>query len=69
MANKFRTPYTFKEGKKDITQVDRSERSLTEPDMNLTVREILTRFTTGNLPDIQHPPKLARMKLLRIIYI
>ena len=62
MANKFRTPYTFKEGKKDITQVDRSERSLTEPDMNLTVREILTRFTTGNLPDIQHPSQIGTLR-------
>lgn len=45
---KFRTPYNYEEeqGKKF------PKPTLTEPDLNLTVREILTKFTHGGLPHI-----------------
>jgi len=54
MDKRIRTFMNFKAKPEDITKIDKTKKSKTEPDLNLTVREILTRFTSGNLPDIQH---------------
>lgn len=59
VAKYIRTPYNYKHSSSDIELVNKANKSLTEPDMNLTVREILTRFTTGNLPAISHNPQFA----------
>lgn len=56
VAKYIRTPYNYKHLSTDHENIDRTKHSLTQPDMNLTVRELLTRFTTGNLPDISKTP-------------
>lgn len=56
VAKYIRTPYNYKHLSSDHEVIDRTKKSVTEPDMNLSVRELLTRFTTGNLPDISKIP-------------
>lgn len=53
MKTKFQTPYQFKITPLCMEKIS-DKPSLTEPDLNLSVRQILFKFTHGNLPDIQH---------------
>jgi len=49
----FKTHYNFEFNKTQHCEKQEDNKSLTVPDMSYTVREMMEKFTTGGMPDVQ----------------